>query len=264
MKLIDLLVKELPKQGGWPEGVKEVEQDTDGSIFEMDSDYISDFHFKKTEDWRTAAVTKSQYEQSLAASEGWIEWGGGECPVPEKALFDVKQRDNWVSECCEAGDWKWDHDGSHLDIIAYRLHRDINSRANDDRLGQDLNECIGQGVNMQEWSGEGLPPVGVKCEVRVGRDNYEDCLVLYSGEHGCAFTYLGDNGDKHSIDCVSKHAAHDYFRPLRTEAEKAREETIMCMSHSLRANGSVTAEQLNRLYSDIASGVIHGIKLENK
>ena len=33
MKLIDLLVQELPKRGGWPEGVDSIHQDHDGEIY---------------------------------------------------------------------------------------------------------------------------------------------------------------------------------------------------------------------------------------
>lgn len=33
MKLIDLLVQELPKRGGWPEGAESVVQDADDSEF---------------------------------------------------------------------------------------------------------------------------------------------------------------------------------------------------------------------------------------
>lgn len=33
MKLIDLLVQELPKRGGWPEGVDSIHQDYDGEIY---------------------------------------------------------------------------------------------------------------------------------------------------------------------------------------------------------------------------------------
>lgn len=69
MKLIDLLVKELPKRGGWPEGVDAVEQDSEGQLFEMDSDYCSDFKLKKCDDWIADVVTKQQYESALAASQ---------------------------------------------------------------------------------------------------------------------------------------------------------------------------------------------------
>ncbi|HID1691160.1 TPA: hypothetical protein ACXF76_003700 [Escherichia coli] len=33
MKLIDLLIQELPKRGGWPEGVDSIHQDHDGEIY---------------------------------------------------------------------------------------------------------------------------------------------------------------------------------------------------------------------------------------
>lgn len=36
MKLIDLLVQELPKRGGWPEGVDSIYQDHDGGDFCVD------------------------------------------------------------------------------------------------------------------------------------------------------------------------------------------------------------------------------------
>ena len=121
-------------------------------------------------DHATAIITRDQYEAALAASQapasdadGWIEWAGGECPVDGDALVDVK---HWSGEeyfnqpAKTYGDWS--HIGEKGDIIAYRLHQpedadkivgpgggyiwnpDANSRANDDRLEADLNDCIGQ------------------------------------------------------------------------------------------------------------------------
>lgn len=54
-------------------------------------------------------------------AEGWIEWKGGECPVPCDAIVMAKLRDG---SCFDqrADDWIWTHyledDG---DIIAYRV-----------------------------------------------------------------------------------------------------------------------------------------------
>lgn len=79
MKLIDLLVQELPKRGGWPEGVDAVEQDNKGQLFEMDSDHCSDFRLKKCDDWITDVVTKQQYESALAASQK-LTWNGEGVP----------------------------------------------------------------------------------------------------------------------------------------------------------------------------------------
>jgi hypothetical protein len=62
----------------------------------------------------------------------WIEWSGGECPVHLSMLVDVKLRDGTIMDGECAGDFvgpeprtsantNWLHDGSGLDIIAYRL-----------------------------------------------------------------------------------------------------------------------------------------------
>ena len=150
MKLVDLLVKELPKLGGWPDGVDAVEQNCEGQLFEMESDYCSDFKLEKCDDWIADVVTKQQYESALAASESWIGWRGGECPVDSDAIVEVKFQ--WHNQHQynndRAGDFDWAHTGSNCDIIAYRLHEpDANSRANDDTVEQDLNECIGQDID---------------------------------------------------------------------------------------------------------------------
>lgn len=81
MKLIDLLVLELPKRGGWPDGVDAVEQDGEGQLFEMESDYCSGFKLKKCDDWIADVVTKQQYESSLAALQKPAWNGEGLPPV---------------------------------------------------------------------------------------------------------------------------------------------------------------------------------------
>lgn len=58
----------------------------------------------------------------------WIEWHGGECPVPPdtRVLFRVR---NGVGEKGKAGSLAWDHLGAKhqdgwSDIIAYRTVKD--------------------------------------------------------------------------------------------------------------------------------------------
>lgn len=55
----------------------------------------------------------------------WIEWTGGECPLPNDAVFDVKFRDGFVimRETHPAG-VRWQHNGEIGDIIAYRIAKD--------------------------------------------------------------------------------------------------------------------------------------------
>ena len=83
--------------------------------------------------------------------DGWIKWTGGDCPVDSEAIVEVKYRNpnRYRYSNDRAGDFDWSHDGIDGDIIAYRLqHPGFKSLANDDRLEQDLNECIGQDFDV--------------------------------------------------------------------------------------------------------------------
>jgi len=52
----------------------------------------------------------------------WIEWKGGECPIPDDALHQVCFRDGVKSGIDDTpADWGWSHSGSSSDIVAYRL-----------------------------------------------------------------------------------------------------------------------------------------------
>lgn len=96
MKLIDLLVQELPKRGGWPDGVDAVEQDSEGQLFEMESDYCSDFKLKKCDDWIADVVTRQQYESALAASKK-PAWNGEGLP-PAGVECEAKYRESDSAE----------------------------------------------------------------------------------------------------------------------------------------------------------------------
>ena len=78
MKLIDILVQELPKHGGWPDGVKVVEQDSNGSLIEMESGYCSDFRLQLADDWLPETLTREEYESALSASQ--TQWNGEGMP----------------------------------------------------------------------------------------------------------------------------------------------------------------------------------------
>lgn len=66
-------------------------------------------------------------------ADGWIAWKGGECPVDEGVVIDVKFRNGTVQTACAARcdkspnhrywTWIWSHSGHESDIIAYRLHK---------------------------------------------------------------------------------------------------------------------------------------------
>lgn len=294
MKLIDLLVKELPSRGGWPEEAKIMSQDAAGMInahrnerlvFLIDQFWtgtskndacknFSPFYLKKATDWNTNTVTREQYESALEASkavaghDGWIQWAGGECPVDSDAIVEVKYRkpNQYQFNNDRAGDFSWTHDGIDGDIIAYRLHNpEIKSRANDDKIEQDLNECIGHGADTA-WNGEGLPPVGIKCEhCPGGTTQHEWEVVTVAGVHKNTSTGFTDywlvreNGSSYIVGNPYR------FRPLRTEADKARDEAIQSMTSVIDyRNGCSSKPMAGWLYDAIAAGKIPGVRLEGK
>jgi hypothetical protein len=54
--------------------------------------------------------------------DGWIPWGGGECPIADVVRFRVKFRNGIISGISHIPtSWRWSHDSGGGDIIAYRL-----------------------------------------------------------------------------------------------------------------------------------------------
>ena len=174
-----------------------------------------------------------KYESALAASDGWIEWVGGECPVPgdTEVLIKCKSEGAWDYLCKQRADEvSWTHDDSMLDVIAYRLHKpDINSRANNDRLEQDLNECIGQDVDIPELNGDGVPPIGCACEMQDSKGTWLPVEIIAKND---GFTF----GWSYDYRIVLFGDGPDEFRPLRTEAEKEREKAIQELSAVICGN----------------------------
>lgn len=122
MTLLELLRQELPKRGGWPDGVYAVEQDSEGQLFEMESDYCSDFKLKKCDDWITDIVTKQQYESALAESQKPAWNGEGLPPVGAKVEFFINPkfgyRNNWIPDA-----------GTEMEVVAHKTTTDGNDVA---------------------------------------------------------------------------------------------------------------------------------------
>lgn len=186
-------------------------------------------------------------------NDGWINWTGGDCPVDSDAIVEVKFRDPSRNKFNNdrAGDFTWSHDGFGGDIIAYRLqHPGFKSRANDDQLEQDLNECIGQGADVPEWDGDGIPPVGTVCMANLA-NGWTDVKVAYIGdEGGCREALVFE------IEST-KPAWTDEFRPLRTEAEKAREKLAASL-HIAAGASPIELNGIGRLYFKLADAIISG------
>jgi hypothetical protein len=68
-----------------------------------------------------------------ANNDGWIEWRGGDCPVPDGTLVDIRMRSGEIALALPANQIAkgrnpdasyafWENEGSSADIVAYRLH----------------------------------------------------------------------------------------------------------------------------------------------
>lgn len=122
MTLLELLLQKLPKRGGWPEGVDAVEQDNEGRLFEMDSDYCSDFKLEKCDDWFVGVVTKQQYESALAASQKQVWNGEGLPPVGAKVEFFINPKLGYRNA--------WNPDaGTEMEVVAHKTTTDGNDVA---------------------------------------------------------------------------------------------------------------------------------------
>lgn len=118
MKLIDLLVRELPKHGGWPEGAEAVVQDADdmelyfytgGPVENTGKSWwfkdqvdgstwiFYEGKFEVADDHDTTTVTRDQYETALAlAASQKVEWSGdGLPPVGCECEWQDKNTKQW-------------------------------------------------------------------------------------------------------------------------------------------------------------------------
>lgn len=278
MKLIDLLVQELPKRGGWPEGADECYwhsgfsnvcfyndgSDVDGSP-ELATNGLS---YNGDDDGES--VSRKQYESALATSkavvghDGWIQWAGGERPVDSDAIVEVKYRkpSPYQFNNGRAGDFNWLHDGFGGYIIAYRLHKPHESSKSDDEA--DLNECIGQDV-ATVWSGEGKPAIGEKCEHHSGGQwevvtiagIYENLVTGFTD-----YWMVKEDGSSYTVGNPYR------FRPIRSEADKKRDEAVQALCDAGGGNGKVDemagyGSCWFDVYDAIAAGKVRGVKLED-
>lgn len=91
-------------------------------------------------------VNKPSSEEVVATPDGWIPWSGGECPVPEGTLIDVKHKDGDIYRNKPAGgeyNVRWTHCGSDGDIVAYRIVDTSVASSDYDTATLDEDEYVG-------------------------------------------------------------------------------------------------------------------------
>lgn len=207
MKLIDLLVKELPKRGGWPDGANYAVQDADGTVkFAKTLTYL---HYLAG-DWRS--------------NENGHDWIHRDRPF----------EGNFVTE--------WTADDNHSAVIAKA------------RYECEISKNKTEHHPANEWSGEGVPPVGCECECQF-LDAWHVCKVLFVGTE----VIVGVIDDSERAFSVS----HTKFRPLRTEADRKREVAIEAMQREADEGDNWIYSEYEIIYDAIAAGKIPGVKLED-
>ena len=300
MKLIDMLVEDGLNGWQWPDGVECITQDNGSSVYKgvafgyVKKPYLkgnvwlanngtghADAKIKRydvvADDWSTAIITRKQYESALAAkNDGWIEWGGGECPVEKGTLVDVHYRDSQaypdkigtpalVSGGHGATYHHWLHDKMKNDIIAYRLHQPKEVAQTKAEREVDLNTAA-------EWNGEGLPLVGCECEWQdKNTKQWNPVKVVYASEWVTVIREINKGKGDDLVEIAIENYGDDArlkFRPTRSEAERKRYDAVQALCDAGGGNGKVDEKAgygscWFGVYDAIAAGKIPGVKLED-
>lgn len=195
MKLIDLLVKELPKRGGWPQNVTHIGQDYDRELmfYGRGSAMTGIFLDELAIDHRKcggsgAKITQEQYESALAESQ------------------------------------------------------------------------------KPAWNGEGVPPVGCECEYSLNRgSSWWKCKIDYIvGTQGVVMLCHTFEGVQYVP--FSSYGDSLKFRPIRTEAERKRDDAAEAIDWYMPEFIPDTPNDYyhaKKIYDAIAAGKIPGVKLED-
>lgn len=211
MKLIELLVQELPKRGGWPEGAEIAVQDADSQIcFSSHGD--------------------------VYANKSQTDWYGGD----------------WGD-----GDWS----NPFIDTIADDRHECIVTR--------DQYESALAASQKPAWNGEGLPPVGCECEYLDNSGKWYPVIIKYASDQLVVISgvtkILGvEQGTEIAKDIIIDKPQ---FRPLRTEAERKRNDAAKEMARHANTDEhrkfNAGLRNCLSIYDAIAAGKIPGVKLDD-
>lgn len=136
------LARIISENGGWRDGAEWAAQGgnrghvgfasvapvRNGKVWDMTLGFAGKFLADEVlPNWHQTVLARDEYFHLHPAldADGWIEWKGGECPVPPETLVICRLLGDheWKGGCpVKAGSMCWDLKGI-LDIIAYRLHK---------------------------------------------------------------------------------------------------------------------------------------------
>lgn len=169
MKLIDLLVQELPKRGGWPEGAieccrhygansidfyDETGNWDDDCYLKYGKDFAKDCIYEETsESHHLQSISRSEYESALAASQKPAWTGEGLPPVGCECEISFSGKSLGQCEILFVGDslivWKQkssQQEGSgyhrHMNIRPLRTEAERRRDAAIEAIDWFMSECI--------------------------------------------------------------------------------------------------------------------------
>ncbi|WP_105653505.1 hypothetical protein [Cronobacter malonaticus] len=121
-----------------------------------------------------------------------------------------------------------------------------------DQVTREQYEAALAAAQEPVWDGEGLPPAGCECETRFilgGKWFFFRCVAV---DFGIAFGWAGK-------DAVTLDKGSYEFRPIRSEADKRRDEAIAALK---KLKPQLVGELAGYLYDEIAAGKIPHIRIE--
>jgi hypothetical protein len=95
-------------------------------------------------------------------------------------------------------------------------------------------------LRTEEWDGEGLPPVGVECEMSYAGDEWHKCVIIAKGEEQIIYQTQGCRE-------FSGHRDNYRFRPIRSEADKKKEAVEKAIADALFRDGDFDYVEALRL-----------------
>lgn len=112
-------------------------------------------------------------------------------------------------------------------------------------------------ITEPAWSGEGLPPVGVECEIKYGRASNAEWIAFRCVGVDCGVAF-GWAGNEAVAICKESYE----FRPIRSPEDAAREKITLNMLQYMYSSDETDHAQVCKIYDAIAAGKIPGVKLE--
>lgn len=136
------LAKVINENGGWDTGSLYAANDQAGIIcgymdkpnrgkplthpFWVGDSRVTWIRGIKTANWHQTILSREEYYQVYpkADADGWIVWGGGECPVSGDDIVDVTYSTHGAKSFSTAANrLRWSKRGLGGDIISYRPHK---------------------------------------------------------------------------------------------------------------------------------------------